>query len=176
MSNIRSKDTSLEIIVRKYLWAKGYRYRVNVKALNGCPDIVMPKFRTAIFVNGCFWHGHDNCKLFKMPKTRTEFWKQKIGRNRERDIYNYEILEANGWNVVLLWECELQRDFNSVMRQLEQSLVKNKTNWDEFCVSRKAHNAYHREEENKRQKREHLLEQKIDVPDAIRRLAKSETE
>lgn len=110
MSHIRSKATKPEILVRKWLWAHGYRYRLNVKSVPGKPDIVMRKYRTAIFVNGCFWHGHENCKQFVMPKTNTEFWQNKIENNRARDQRNYDILLQNGWQVIILWQCYLTKE------------------------------------------------------------------
>ena len=110
MSHIRSKATKPEILVRKWLWAHGYRYRLNVKSVPGKPDIVMRKYRTAIFVNGCFWHGHEGCKYFIMPKTNTVFWQNKIESNRQRDKRNYYILLQNGWQVIVLWQCELSHE------------------------------------------------------------------
>ena len=110
MSHIRSKATKPEILVRKWLWAHGYRYRLNVKSVPGKPDIVMRKYRTAIFVNGCFWHGHEGCKYFIMPKTNTAFWQNKIENNRQRDKRNYYILLQNGWQVIVLWQCELSHE------------------------------------------------------------------
>ena len=109
MSHIRSKATKPEMLVRKWLWAHGYRYRLNVKSVPGKPDIVMRKYRTAIFVNGCFWHGHDGCKQFVMPKTNTEFWQNKIAHNRQRDQHNYDILLQNGWQVIVIWQCKLTK-------------------------------------------------------------------
>lgn len=110
MSHIRSKATKPEILVRRWLWTHGYRYRLNVKSVPGKPDIVMRKYRTAIFVNGCFWHGHEGCKLFVMPKTNTEFWQNKIEHNRQRDQRNYDILLQNGWQVIVLWQCKLAKE------------------------------------------------------------------
>ena len=107
MSRIRSRATKPEMLVRKWLWRHGYRYRLNVKSVPGKPDIVMRKYRTAIFVNGCFWHGHEGCGKFVMPKTNVDFWRQKIEHNRARDQHNYELLADNGWQVIVLWECML---------------------------------------------------------------------
>ena len=103
MSHIHSKSTKPEMLVRRWLWAHGYRYRLNVKSVPGNPDIVMRKYRTAIFVNGCFWHGHEGCKQFVLPKTNTDFWQTKIARNRERDQRNYDELMHAGWQVIVLW-------------------------------------------------------------------------
>ena len=108
MSHIRSKDTKPEEIVRKYLFSKGFRYRKNVRSLPGCPDIVLPKYHTVVFVNGCFWHKH-NCPIFVWPSSNTEYWIPKIQRNVERDIYNHDLLKKLGWNVIVVWECELKK-------------------------------------------------------------------
>lgn len=107
MSKIRSKNTKPENLVRKFLYDNGFRYRKNLKSLPGTPDIVIKKCRTVVLVNGCFWHGHENCKKFKMPKTRVEFWTEKIERNRLRDVESIEKLQRLGWDVVVIWECQL---------------------------------------------------------------------
>lgn len=107
MSHIRSSNSTPEMIVRKYLFSKGFRYRKNVRNLPGCPDIVLPKYHTVIFVNGCFWHKH-NCGRFVWPSSNIEYWVPKINRNIERDKENYEKLAALGWNVLIVWECELK--------------------------------------------------------------------
>lgn len=108
MAAIRSKDTKPEMVVRKYLWSRGFRYRVNNPRLPGHPDIVLRKYHTCIFVNGCFWHGHEGCKYFRMPKTNTEFWERKISRNRERDREEQKQLARMGWHCITVWECELK--------------------------------------------------------------------
>lgn len=110
MSQIRSKNTKPELIVRKYLFAHGFRYRLHDKKLPGKPDIVLPKYKTVIFVHGCFWHGHKNCRYYVIPKTRTEWWKNKIINNKERDLLNIYRLEKSGWNVIEIFECELKKD------------------------------------------------------------------
>jgi DNA mismatch endonuclease (patch repair protein) len=107
MSGIRGKNTKPEIQVRRALFKQGYRYRLHVKNLPGKPDIVLPKYCAIIFVNGCFWHGHS-CHLFKMPKTRREFWKTKIEGNRARDLKNLALLRANGWRSLVIWECAIR--------------------------------------------------------------------
>ena len=107
MSRIRSQETQPEIIVRKYLFSQGFRYRKNVSHLPGKPDIVMPKYKTVIFVNGCFWHGHEGCPKFVQPKTNVEFWSNKILANKERDQRNYISLTSTGWKVIIIWECQL---------------------------------------------------------------------
>lgn len=118
MSHIRSKDTKPEVTVRKYLFSKGFRYRKNVKTLPGCPDIVLPKYKTVIFVNGCFWHKHD-CPRFVWPSSNEDYWREKIIRNVKRDGDNYEQLKASGWNVYVVWECQLKKkDFEDTMDKL----------------------------------------------------------
>ena len=108
MSCIKGKNTKPEEIVRKYLFSLGFRYRKNDKRLPGTPDIVLPKYRTVIFVNGCFWHGHQGCRYFVVPQTNTEFWMNKIDANRIRDQKKISELEAMGWKVIVIWECELK--------------------------------------------------------------------
>ena len=110
MSRIRGKDTKPEELVRKYLFSKGLRYRKNVKDLPGSPDIVLSKYRTCLFVNGCFWHKHEGCKYFVWPKNNAEFWKAKINGNVARDRRQQQALIAMGWNVLVIWECELKAD------------------------------------------------------------------
>ena len=108
MSCIKGKNTKPEEIVRKYLFSQGFRYRKNDKRLPGTPDIVLPKYKTVIFVNGCFWHGHQGCRYFVVPKTNTEFWMNKIDTNRIRDQKKMSELETMGWKVIVIWECELK--------------------------------------------------------------------
>lgn len=126
MSQIHSKGTKPEMKVRKWLWAHGYRYRLNVKSVPGKPDIVMRPYRTAIFVNGCFWHGHEGC--CRMPKSNQEFWRKKIHRNQERDQENYRMLQENGWQVIVVWECQLtpkliDQTMNVVELQLNEKFL-----------------------------------------------------
>lgn len=108
MSMIRGKNTKPEIIVRKFLHSKGFRFRLHKKELPGKPDIVLTKLKTVIFIHGCFWHGHNNCKYFVTPKTRTEWWNKKISGNIENDKKNIAKLRVNGWNVIVIWECKLK--------------------------------------------------------------------
>lgn len=108
MSTIHGKNTKPELTVRRYLWHNGFRYRLNNPRLPGHPDLVLRKYRTCIFVNGCFWHGHEGCKYFRMPKTNVDFWTKKINRNRERDKQEQQLLAKMGWHVISIWECELK--------------------------------------------------------------------
>lgn len=121
MSHIKSKNTSLEILVRKRLFRDGFRYRINVSNLPGKPDIVLPKYHTVIFVNGCFWHRH-NCKLATMPKTHTDFWKRKFEKNVKNDLANHKKLRNLGWHVIILWECEIKEDFEQLMKITESEI------------------------------------------------------
>ncbi len=109
MSRIHGKDTKPEELVRKYLSSRGFRYKKNDARLPGKPDIVLPKYKTVIFVNGCFWHMHEGCKYFVWPKNNAQFWREKILSNVERDKRNYEQLHEMGWHVIIVWECELKK-------------------------------------------------------------------
>jgi DNA mismatch endonuclease (patch repair protein) len=124
MSRIRAKDTKPEMLVRKFLHANGFRYKLHDKTLPGKPDIVLPKYRTVIFVHGCFWHGHTNCKYFKVPKTRTKWWLAKINRNKANDEKAQKALRKEGWKVINVWECSLKnpkitKRLNSLLIQLQ---------------------------------------------------------
>lgn len=121
MGNIKAKNTQPEIIVRKYLHANGYRFRLHRKDLPGNPDIVLPKLKTCIFVHGCFWHRHTNCKFSTIPKSRTEFWQDKFSKTVERDLRHISQLQSEGWSVLIIWECELKLG-NSVLQSMVQKL------------------------------------------------------
>ena len=122
MSRIKGKDTKIEVMTRKFLFQNGFRYRKNDKRYPGKPDIVLPKYKTIVFINGCFWHRHDNCKLATLPKTRTDYWEKKLNRNVENDKKNIKLLEDDGWRVITLWECKLKADFKGEMSKLIESL------------------------------------------------------
>jgi len=124
MSKIHSKDTSIEVQVRKWLFKRGFRYRVNVNILPGKPDIVMPKYKTIIFVHGCYWHGHDTgCSYSHTPKSNTDYWGPKITKNKVRDQKNEELLEQMGWKVIALWECQIRKDFSKTMENVVEALT-----------------------------------------------------
>ena len=125
MAAIKGKDTKPEMIVRKYLFSKGLRFRVHVKKLAGSPDIVLPKYKTIIFVNGCFWHGHDGCKYSHLPKSNEFFWEQKIRRNKARDIANDYVLQTQGWKVIHIWECEIKKvkDREKILENLYKQII-----------------------------------------------------
>lgn len=110
MSRIKGKNTKPEMLVRKFLFSNGLRYRLHDKKLPGKPDIVLPKYKTVIFVHGCFWHGHDDCKYYVVPKTRTDWWLAKINTNKQKDEVSISRLQQSGWKVIVIWECELKPD------------------------------------------------------------------
>ena len=124
MSRIKGKDTKPEMLVRKFLHAQGFRYRLHVKNLPGKPDIVLPKYKIVIFVHGCFWHGHESCKYFVVPKTRTEWWLNKINGNIENDKKVEKSLQKEGWKIITLWECQLKPAIiKSTLSQLPESIT-----------------------------------------------------
>lgn len=179
MSRIHSKDTRPEVLLRKALWNAGFRYRKNVRSLPGTPDIVLASYRTAIFVNGCFWHGHEGCRLNVMPKTNSRFWKDKINRNRRRDIVTAACLEARGWNVITVWECSLYgKDFSRTLDEIKDSLAANKESWAALRAE-KAEKRMKESEERKRLKmlkeeRDKEIRKKFNIPESIARLAEKE--
>ena len=124
MSQIKGKNTKPEEKVRKYLFSQGFRFRKNDKRLPGTPDIVLPRYRTVIFVNGCFWHGHSGCKYFVWPKSNADFWKSKIEKNIIRDRIKEEELHALGWRVIVVWECELKSErADESLEQLKRNIL-----------------------------------------------------
>ncbi|SCJ11768.1 Very short patch repair protein [uncultured Ruminococcus sp.] len=125
MSCIKGKNTRPEEIVRKYLFSQGFKYRKNDKRLPGTPDIVLPKYKTVIFVNGCFWHGHDGCRYFVIPKTNTEFWTKKIETNRNRDIRKINDIQILGWKVIVVWECQLKKEKADITLNNLKTTIKN---------------------------------------------------
>jgi DNA mismatch endonuclease, patch repair protein len=123
MSQIKSKNTKPEMLVRKFLHSNGFRYRLHVKKMPGKPDIVLPKYKTVIFVHGCFWHGHAYCKYYVIPKTKTEWWLNKINGNIGNDLKAIKSLKKEGWKIITLWECDLkllkaQKTLNSLLKKL----------------------------------------------------------
>lgn len=125
MAAIKGKDTKPEMIVRKYLFSRGLRFRVQVKKLPGTPDIVLPKYKIVVFVNGCFWHGHEGCKYFRLPKSNVEFWREKIERNIERDKESMKALFDLEWKVIRVWECELRNKANreAILNKIYNSIT-----------------------------------------------------
>lgn len=133
MSRIKSSNTKPEEIVRKYLFSKWFRYRKNDKRLPGTPDIVLPKYKTVIFVNGCFWHGYEGCRFFVVPKTNTEFWVNKIEANKQRDSRKTNDLQSLGWKVIVVWECQLKsKKLNDTLCNIESKVKDGKQYGEEF--------------------------------------------
>ena len=122
MSQIKGKNTKPEVKVRKHLFSRGFRYRVNDRRYPGTPDIILPKHKTVVFVNGCFWHRHEGCKYTTIPSTNTEFWLGKFKKNVENDAKNYNALAELGWQVIVVWECEIKHDFLKTMDQIEMKI------------------------------------------------------
>ena len=144
MSHIRAKNTKPEVLVRQYLHAAGFRFRIHVKKLPGCPDVVLPKYRTCIFVNGCFWHGHRGCRYATRPKSNAEFWQTKIQNNIRRDELSAQALDAMGWRVITVWECELKKDRREeTLRALAEQIRCNGAAYDSEQRQRKERNAEH---------------------------------
>lgn len=122
MSRIRSTNTSIEVLVRKYLFKKGFRYRKNVTSLPGKPDIVLPKYKTVIFVHGCFWHRHKGCKFATTPSSNADYWQEKFSRNTENDKKHIKELNAQGWRVITVWECEIKKHFDETMARITKEI------------------------------------------------------
>lgn len=154
MSNIRSTSTKPEVRLRCALWRKGFRYKVNDRSLPGSPDIVLPKYRTAIFVHGCFWHGHKGCSCASTPKTNTAFWIAKIARNQERDQEVWRQLEAKGWFVIIVWECQLKKSFlEETVAHIVEELHQNGEKHQQIVRERKtAREAYQLEMKSRKEK------------------------
>lgn len=158
MSHNRAKNTGPELKLRRVLWNLGFRYLVNDKRLPGTPDIVLPKYHTVIFVHGCFWHGHKDCPNYSTPKSNTEFWKAKIQRNQQRDQEVWRQLEAKGWNVLIVWECELKKDrLEGTIEQVASTLNQNRNTFLYLKRARKEARALYLEERRQRKEREAAL-------------------
>lgn len=181
MSKIRSANTKPEIKVRKHLFSKGFRFRINVKSLPGTPDIVLPKYRTCIFVNGCFWHGHKGCRLYTVPETNTEFWVEKVSRNQERDLVNNQRLESLSWHVITIWECEMRKNvLDNTLARVEAKLAQNKLEWEQHQERRRADREFLvMESKRKKAVRENLkreLQEKFNTPASVFKLSQSEAD
>ena len=161
MSRIHSASTRPELKLRHSLWHLGFRYRINDKSLPGRPDIVLPKFRTVVFMHGCFWHGHKGCPTSHIPKTNTEFWRAKIARNQERDQEVWRKLEAKGWSVIIVWECELKKaKLEETIDRVVGAIVRNGEAYRAFQEERKiAREEYRRERRERKEKEQSLLKE-----------------
>lgn len=127
MSRVKSKDTKPEILVRHFLFSKGLRFRKNDKRYPGHPDIVLPKYHTIIFVNGCFWHFHENCRYATIPSSNVDFWEKKLYSNRARDKHNHDLLISMGWKIITVWECQLKKDnYEQTLNNLYEQIISSK--------------------------------------------------
>ena len=158
MVAIRSASTKPELKLRYALWHLGFRYRVNDRHLPGSPDIVLPKYRTVIFTHGCFWHGHKSCKYYTIPKTNTEFWKSKISRNQERDQEVWRQLEAKGWYVIIVWECQLKKAvFDETINRTAEEIRLNGQSYQQAKDDRRKNREAYRQERKSQKEREAAL-------------------
>lgn len=158
MSHIRSFNTKPELALRSALWHFGFRYRVNDKRLPGKPDIVLAKYKTVIFVNGCFWHGHKGCGYYTIPKTNTNYWVAKINRNRERDQEIWRQLEAKGWAVIVVWECQLNKcTFDNTFSKIKSEIQINGERFQQDCANRRASRLIYLQECREKKTREKAL-------------------
>ena len=155
MATIHSASTKPELKLRHALWHRGFRYRMNDKRLPGKPDIVLPKYHTVIFIHGCFWHGHKGCKYYTIPKTNTDFWTAKVARNQERDQRVWRELEASGWSVIIVWECELKKaNLEAAIAHVEDEIKRNCESYLQAQAERLAAREAYRQEQRDRKLRE----------------------
>lgn len=162
MSHNRAKNTGPELKLRHGLWHQGFRYRKNDKRLPGTPDIVLPKYRTVVFVHGCFWHGHKGCKKYTIPKSNTDFWVKKVERNQQRDQEVWRKLEAKGWSVVIVWECELEKKrFDDTVSRVEKEIRENGRLYEQRQKERKQLRSQRLEERKAQRARQDALMSEI---------------
>lgn len=177
MSQVRSRNTIPEKIVRAELWRRGYRYRLNDKRLPGKPDLVLPKYRAVIFINGCFWHGHRGCPKYVEPKTNAGFWKEKIAANIARDELNAQRLDTLSWTVITVWECELsKKNRDATIARIEADLRAAKDKYDKWTALRRESREYAREQARKHREILAQVEAELNLPKSLRRYAKKEGE
>ena len=172
MSSIHSSNTKPEVKLRHALWYKGFRYRVNDKRLPGSPDIVLPRYKTVIFVHGCFWHGHKGCKNYTVPKTNTDFWVAKVKRNQERDQDVWRKLEAKGWSVIIVWECQLNKVcLEDTLRRVANEICQNGEQLQKYKEDRRESRIAYLQERRARKKKDatFLMSNKITIntPDIL---------
>ena len=173
MSQVHSKNTTPEKIVRAELWHRGYRYRLNDKRLPGRPDLVLPKYRAVIFINGCFWHGHKGCSKFTVPKTNEEFWREKVAQNIARDEINAQRLDTLSWTVITVWECELsKKNRDPTIARIESDLRAAKAKYDKWTALRRESREYAREQARKHREILAQVEAELNLPKSLRRYAK----
>ena len=173
MSHVRSSNTKPEKVVRDALWRKGYRYRLNDRRLPGTPDLVLPKYRAVIFINGCFWHGHNGCTMYVVPKSNVEFWQAKVARNIERDLKSAQMLDTLAWTVITVWECELsKKNREATINRIEADLRAAKEKYENYCAKRRESREYAREQARKHREILAQVEAELNLPKSLRRYAK----
>lgn len=172
MSQVHSKNTGPERAVRHALWHKGYRYRINDKRLPGSPDLVLPKYRAVIFINGCFWHGHRGCTKYVVPKTNAGFWKEKIARNIARDELNAQRLDTLAWTVITVWECELsKKNLDATIARIEADLQAAKTKYEHYLSIRREDREFARLQAKKHKEILAQVEAELNLPKSLRHYA-----
>ena len=177
MSRIRSRNTTPERTVRRELWGRGYRYRLNDRRLPGTPDLVLPKYRAVIFINGCFWHGHRGCTKYVEPKTNTGFWKEKIARNIARDELNAQRLDTLAWTVITVWECELsKKNLDATISRIEADLQAARTKYEHYLSIRRENREFARLQAKKHREILAQVEAELNLPKSLRRYAKKAQE
>lgn len=161
MAAIHSFSTKPEQKLRHALWHQGFRYRVNDKRLPGKPDLVLPKYHTVVFVHGCFWHGHKDCKYYTVPETNKEFWVAKVARNQERDQEVWRKLVAKGWSVIIVWECQLKKaNIEETISRVADEIIRNGEIYQAVQEERKkAREEYRRERKERKEREQSLLEE-----------------
>lgn len=173
MSSIHASSTKPELKLRKALWKRGFRYRINDKRLPGTPDIVLPKYRSVVFIHGCFWHGHKDCPRYVVPKTNTEFWVNKVATNQKRDEEKWRQLEAKGWFVIIVWECELEKKrFDSTLSRVEEEIKENGREHQRRKEERRQIRQQHLLERREQKKRQDLLLSEIEQAKNLHQLQK----
>ena len=171
MSRIRSRNTTPERAVRHALWNKGYRYRLNDRRLPGSPDLVLPKYRAVIFINGCFWHGHRGCTKYVVPKTNEAFWREKIARNIARDELNAQRLDTLAWSVITVWECELGKNTDATIARIEADLRAAKEKYENYCARRRESREFALQQARRHRELLAQVEAELNLPKSLRRYA-----
>ena len=173
MSRVHSTNTTPERVVRNELWHRGYRYRLNDKRLPGKPDLVLPKYRAVIFINGCFWHGHRGCPKYTVPKTNESFWREKVARNIARDELNAQRLDTLAWTVITVWECELsKKNRNATIDRIEADLRAAKEKYENYCVRRRESREFALQQSRRHRELLAQIEAELNLPKSFRRYAK----
>ena len=172
MSHIRSRNTTPEKVVRNELWRRGYRYRLNDRRLPGSPDLVLPKYRAVIFINGCFWHGHRGCAKYVVPKTNVEFWREKVARNIARDELNAQRLDTLAWTVITVWECELsKKNVDATIARIESELQDARTKYGRYLSIRRENREFALRQSRKHREILAQVESELNLPPSLRRYA-----